>query len=272
MCVAPAALVMRGVLIVMGFAACSSSNAPYDYAHSKGAAIYQDTCQVCHGETGEGGLGPKLRDLDKSVDDLAQVIGQRMPPNAPGQCSGDCATELAQFVHDGLTTKALACPAPVPLPRRLRLLTRREYRATVRDLFGSAAPAMACATATDCTFRDTCTPTGCELTACDGQTFVYDPHGQTIATVHVAGDFNNWASTIAGGGLALARDANGLWVGTFTLGAGHHAYKLVIDESQWIADPRAPASESDGFGGQNSVVDLTCSGGAAIAADPTADF
>lgn len=273
MCVAIAALVMRRALfVVMGFAACSSSNAPYDYAHSKGAAIYQDTCQVCHGETGEGGLGPKLRDLDKSVDDLAQVISQRMPPNAPGQCSGDCATELAQFVHDGLTTQALACPAPVPLPRRLRLLTRREYRATVRDLFGSAAPAMACATATDCTYRDTCTPTGCELTACDGQTFVYDPHGQTIATVHVAGDFNNWASTIAGGGLVLARDANGLWVGTFTLGAGHHAYKLVIDESQWIVDPRAPTSEPDGFGGQNSVVELACGGDAAIAADPTANF
>ncbi len=273
MCVALRAAVMRWALLAVGLAACSSSSSgPYDYAHSKGAAIYQDTCQVCHGETGEGGLGPKLRDLGMSVDDLVQVISQRMPPNAPGQCSGDCATELAQFVHDGLTTQGLACPAPVPLPRRLRLLTRREYRATVRDLFGSAAPAMACATATDCSFRDTCAPSGCEATACDAQTFVYDPHGQAITSVHVAGDFNGWAGTIAGGGLALARDANGLWSGTFTLGAGHHTYKLVIDESLWIADPRAPAGEPDGFGGQNSVVDLACTGTGAVATDPTADF
>ena len=262
------ALIAIGVLA----SACSSGTGSYDYAHSKGAAIYQDTCQVCHGETGEGGLGPVLRDSSKSVDDLAQAIAERMPANAPGQCTGDCATETARFIHDGLTSSALACKAPVPLPRRLRLLTRREYRATVHDLFGDAAPAMACALATDCAYRDTCTPSGCEATACDAQTFVYDPHGQAHTSVHVAGDFNNWPQTIAAGGLALTRDANGLWVGTFAIGAGHHTYKLVLDESQWIADPRAQASEPDGFGGQNSVAELACTGAGALAADPTTGF
>src|SRR5690606_7430553 len=111
---------------------------------SKGAALYQEMCQVCHGEIGEGGLGPPLLDSKKSVDDLERVISERMPANAPGQCTGECASEIAQFIREGLTTKALACNAVPPARRQLRLLTRREYRATVRDLFGDAAPAMAC--------------------------------------------------------------------------------------------------------------------------------
>jgi hypothetical protein len=140
------------------------------------------------------------------------------------------------------------------------LLTRREYRATVRDLFGMEA--MTCARATDCGFRDTCTQGACEATACDAQTFVFDPHGQTHTSVHVAGDFNAWPATIAGGGLALSYSpSTGLWTGTFAIGEGHHLYKLVLDEKDWIADPRDTATASDGFGGQNSVLDLSCASG-----------
>jgi hypothetical protein len=264
---------MRGLLvasIAMGVA-CSGGDGGFDYASSKGAALYQDMCQVCHGETGEGGLGPALRDSDRSVGKLEAIISESMPANAPGQCTGECASELASFIHEGLTTKALACKAVPPARRALRLLTRREYRATVRDLFGEAAPVMACAKASECAYRDTCVTGHCEPTACDAQTFVYDPQGKTLASVHVAGDFNSWSSTIAGGGLALAYDAaTKLWVGTFAIGSGHHVYKLVIDEQQWIADPRAPSSMADGFGGQNSVTDVACAAG--VASDPAAGF
>jgi hypothetical protein len=249
--------------------ACSHDDGGYDYANSKGAALYQEMCQVCHGETGEGGLGPVLRDSKRSVGELERAIADRMPANAPGQCTGECASELAQFIRDGLTSRALACNTVPPSARRLRLLTRREYRATVRDLFGSGAPAMSCARATDCAYRDTCTGGQCEPTACDAQTFVFDPQGRSYASVHVAGDFNQWAATIAGGGLPLVYDASSsLWVGTFTIGSGRHVYKLVLDQAQWISDPRAPASEQDGFGGQNSIVELACSG----SADPIASL
>lgn len=264
---------MRALVVGAILASACSSGGPYDFAHSPGAVTYQDRCQVCHGEAGEGGLGPRLRDRDRDPGDLAKYIAANMPPAAPGSCTGDCARQVADFIHDGLTSSGLSCPAPVPLARRLRLLTRREYKATVRDLFGEAAPAMACARATDCAFHDTCTPGGCEPTACDAQTFVYDPHGQAVHTVHVAGDFNGWAGTIAAGGLALARDANGLYVGTFTLGAGHHAYKLVLDETTWITDPRAPATAPDGFGGQNGTFELACTGDTGgLPADPTTGF
>jgi len=258
--------------VIALLASCSSSgDGAYDYASSKGAALYQDQCQVCHGETGEGGLGPALRDSPRSEGDLAKIIAMRMPANNPGQCTGDCANELAAFIKDGLTTKALACNTVGPGPRRLRLLTRREYRATVRDVFGMTA--MTCARATDCAYRDTCSEGACEATACDAQTFVYDPQGRTLHSVHVAGDFNQWAATIAGGGLALTYSAStGLWSGTFAIGEGSHLYKLVLDEQTWIADPRAPSSAPDGYGGQNSVLALSCSGAQPGAGDPAAGF
>jgi hypothetical protein len=252
---------MRSALLLVAVA-CSGNGGAYDYAHSKGAALYQDQCQVCHGETGEGGLGPALRDSKKSQTDLASIIAARMPANNPGQCTGDCASELAEFIHDGLTSHALSCDGVKPTtPRRLRLLTRREYRATIRDVFGSDAPALTCVRALDCTYRDTCAAGSCNPTACDAQTFVFDPQGQQHKSVHVAGDFNKWPQTIAGGGLALTYSAStGLWVGTFSLGEGQHSYKLVLDEQTWIADPRAPSSAPDGFGGQNSQVTLSCAG------------
>jgi hypothetical protein len=264
---------MRALLVgcvVVGVACSSGGDGAYDYASSKGAALYQQMCQVCHGEAGEGGLGPALRDNDRAVSKLESIISESMPANAPGQCTGECASELAQFIHEGLTTKALACNAVPPARRQLRLLTRREYRETVRDLFGDMAPVMACARATDCAYRDTCTSGQCVPAACDAQTIVFDPHGTTYSSVHVAGDFNGWASTIAGGGFALTYDG-GLWTGTFTVGAGKHLYKLVLNEQQWIADPRAPASESDGFGGQNSVAQVACASGG-LPSDPAAGF
>lgn len=254
-----------GVVTVVWLVACGNDGAPpYDYASSKGAALYREMCQSCHGEIGEGGLGPKLLDTARSHGELRKSIEDRMPANNPGQCAGDCATEVATFIKEGLTTSALRCDAVPPAPRRLRLLTRREYRATVRDLFGARAPAMSCARATDCAFREICDDGSCELSPCDAQTFVFDPQGRTLASVHVAGSFNGWAGTVAGGGLPLAYSAaTGLWAGAFALGEGDHQYKLVLDEREWIADPRAPATAPDGFGGSNSAFALSCTGGEA---------
>lgn len=248
-------------LFVIGCGNDHARSTDDDPLSSKGAQTYAKLCQVCHGETGEGGLGPPLLDTPMSHTALRDVIEARMPANNPGQCTGECADDVASFIRSGLTSQALRCDAVPPGPRRLRLLTRREYRATVRDLFGSGAPAMSCTRATDCAFRDRCSTGTCALSACDTQTFVYDPHGRQLNSVHVAGTFNQWAGTIAGGGLALTKDSAGLWVGTFSLGEGMHQYKIVLDEREWIADPRAPSSSPDGFGGSNSSFALDCAGG-----------
>jgi len=256
-------MLTRGVLVAaLLLAACGSArDAGYDYANSRGAALYQQMCSVCHGEIGEGGLGPTLLDTKRTAPELETAIAMRMPANNPGQCSGDCATDVAAFIKDGLTTRALACDVVPPGPRRLRLLTRREYTASITAVFGGDAPAMACAKPSQCAFRDACDAGTCQASTCDSQTFVFDPQGVTHTSVHVAGDFNHWAQTIAGGGFALTYSAaTGQWSGSFAITPGDHQYKLVLDERDWITDPRAPSTQSDGFGGSNSAFTLACGG------------
>jgi hypothetical protein len=225
--------------------ACAGEGEPaigYDYASSRGGALYGELCAVCHGETGEGGLGPPLQDLARPTDEVAAIIAERMPRNEPGRCTGECATAVAAFVRDGLSSAALRCDQVPPSPRRLRLLTRREYRATVRDLLGVEA-----------------------AVACGDHAFAYDPGDRALTSVHVAGDFNGWSPTLAGG-WPLVRGADGVWRGAFAIGDGRHAYKLVLDEREWVVDPAATASEPDGHGGQNSVLVVACDGAADVAA------
>lgn len=262
------------IVVVLGAlgVGCGNDSAPpspYDYANSRGAARYQEMCQVCHGETGEGGLGPALRDTTASQASLRTTIVETMPANNPGQCDAACADDLAEFIRHGLTSEALRCDAIPPGPRRLRLLTRREYLATVHAVFGDAAPAMTCSRPTDCAYRDTCGSGTCAPASCDAQTFVFDPQGRSLTSVHVAGSFNAWAGTIAAGGLPLVYSAStGQWSGTFAIGEGMHQYKLVLDEREWLADPRSPASVPDGFGGRNSSVTLACTTGGAVSELP----
>jgi len=87
--------------------------------------------------------------------------------------------------------------------------------------------------------------------------FIYDPKGKTLKTVHVAGSFNGWPKTIAGGGWPLTL-SGGFWTATRDLAPGHYAYKFVLDEAQFIPDPADPSSEPDGFGSTNSLLDISC--------------
>ena len=143
-----------------------------------------------------------------------------------------------------------------PPARQLRLLTRREYRNTVRDLFQLADPSLPCAP----------------------HVFVYDAAGKRPVTVHVAGTFNNWAKTIADGGWPLELGANNTtWSLARDLVNGDYAYKFVLDEREWTADPANPRTTDDGQGGKNSVLTIACGGPAdagrpAIPADLTATF
>lgn len=154
---------MRAWCTAVVLAACGNDVRPdssFDVSLGKGAALYRQMCQVCHGEAGEGGIGPALVDTERTHGQLKLAISARMPANNPGQCTGECASEIATFIKHGLTSSALACPSVPPGPRRLRLLTRREYRATVRALLGDDATPMSCTRATDCGYRDTCEATG----------------------------------------------------------------------------------------------------------------
>ncbi|MEL6181663.1 MAG: DUF1592 domain-containing protein, partial [Myxococcota bacterium] len=129
--------------------------------------------------------------------------------------------------------------------RRLRLLTRREYAQTIRDLFHLDDAS--------------------EEQACQPQRFVFDPQGGRYDTVHVAGTFNDWSPTIAGGGWPMVWDAAaGLWVVERALEEGTYAYKFVLNEAEWRQDANNPDAAPDGVGGFNSVVEVTCGQGGVV--------
>ena len=39
-----------------------------------GARVFEENCAVCHGEAGEGGVGPDFRDGDDTEDQLADKL------------------------------------------------------------------------------------------------------------------------------------------------------------------------------------------------------
>lgn len=214
-----------------------------------------EMCAVCHGEAGQGGLGPAL--AGQSGGALAGAIESRMPPNNPDRCTGECATRLADFISHDLQPDALACNETPPGRRQLRLLSRREYQNTIRDLLAPTGSGAACTTTADCGYREDCDAGVCRGQRCDLETFAFVEGAAPPASVHVAGSFNGWAQTPEAG-WPLTRDpATGVWSTTRILPAGRHSYKLVVDGT-WQADPRAPDSEADGFGGSNSVIEVAC--------------
>ena len=69
--------------------------------------------------------------------------------------------------------------------------------------------------------------------------------------VSVVGTFNGWdpeAHPLHG------PDKNGVWTLRLPLSPGQYRYMFVVDGARWMADPNAVASQSDGFGGRNSLL------------------
>lgn len=100
----------------------------------------------------------------------------------------------------------------------------------------------------DAAIPDAGTP---DATPCDYVTFRFT--SATAASVWVTGDWTSWADSPANGAWQMTR-AGDEWTRAGQIGAGRHPYKLIIDGTDWIADPGASEFEDDGFGGQNSVI------------------
>lgn len=232
---------------------------------ARGKKLYGELCASCHGATGEGGVGKSLTGWSKGPFELVKVIDTTMPPTDPSKCTGACAADVAAYVLDVLAKGQTCAASPLP-PRRLRLLARREYEASVRALLDpqqtGASPGAACKGDLDCAFESqSCVGGACVVDPCTLRTFVYAPGGAAPKTVHVAGDFNGWAPTIAQGGWPLAYvPSKGVWVGKHAVEPGAHAYKFVLDEATWVTDPTNPAKGPDGFGGENSLLNVSCQG------------
>jgi hypothetical protein len=214
--------------------------------------------QACVGEIGDGITTPEVdagrprrdawsrgsndgRNVDGSdviapEDGPAPLPDGRMPPPEM-DASVPPVPPPFDGGFDGGAPPPTNCTAP---QRQLRLLTRREYRNTVRDLFQLA------------------TPGG----PCPPQTFVYDPGGKMPAKVHVAGSFNQWAKSVATGGWAMQLGTDKRWTAVRDLPPGDYAYKFVLDESEWVVDPSNPRQADDGQGNKNSLLTVSCGGNA----------
>ncbi len=178
--------------------------------------------------------------------------------------------------------KSEACAERSVGPRQLRLLTRAEYDATARDLLGNAVSwgidAAACTDDTKCAITtESCVAQLCQADPCAVVTFMFAAGGASYDSVHVAGSFNDWAGTVAGGGWPLAYSASlDSWVGKRSVSDGDHTYKIVIDEQTWLTDPNGAGTVEDGLGGLNSMLGVACAGvpdpPMVGAFEPAADF
>ncbi|MBI3991223.1 MAG: glycoside hydrolase family 13 [Candidatus Omnitrophica bacterium] len=69
--------------------------------------------------------------------------------------------------------------------------------------------------------------------------------------VCVTGEFINWAKS----GERLSKEGNGMWSARIGLKPGRYAYKFIVD-GNWRHDPNCCECAPDGFGGENSVVEV----------------
>lgn len=255
-------------LLALG-AGCSGedSGAGPDGDARSGKALYAQMCASCHGAMAEGAIGPALSPWRGTVAELVDGIYGTMPQNDPSACDRTCAEDIAAYLVD----LKQDCGSQ-GLPRRLRLLNRREYNATVRDLFfpsqSPPAAGQACQSDGDCSIgSESCVGGACVADPCNLRTFILPAGGQQHGSVAVAGSFNGWS---AGADWQMAyvpqKDA---YVVKHSLQDGSYPYKFVVDGT-WVTDPQNPTTADDGFGGKNSVVDVTCAGGSSGSSGSTA--
>jgi hypothetical protein len=211
-------------------------------------------------------LGPALDDWSRGEDALAASIDETMPSADPTRCDGPCARGIARYILENFEASRCVEGELTYAPRRLRLLNRREYDATLRDLFApyvGAASGQACADVSACEIgAQRCAAGVCEALPCTTHVFALDLGDRRPGTVHVAGDFNGWAPAPDQGLMMTYLPSRNLWYAEADLGEGDFAYKFVLDGSEWIQDPANPDSVDDGFGGRNSLARVSCAGGA----------
>jgi len=72
--------------------------------------------------------------------------------------------------------------------------------------------------------------------------------------VAVVGDFNNWNRYSYGH--SMRKNPAGVWELTTDLAPGRYQYKFLVNESQWVTDPKAQAKASNQYGTDNSVIEV----------------
>jgi hypothetical protein len=110
-----------------------------------------------------------------------------------------------------------------------------RYRATTTTISSTGVPA---STTSDATARTILV-----------RLVVVEPGAKTVS---VAGDFNGWSPTRT----PLEPSSGGAWTVTIPLEPGRYEYMFVVNGQNWIVDPFAFEKTRDGFGSENSVLDV----------------
>jgi mono/diheme cytochrome c family protein len=267
------------VAVAPGCSGAKGSAASGNGDVSTGKDLYAQMCASCHGKMAEGAIGPALSPWKGTEQTLADAIDGTMPQDNPAACDRTCAEDIAAYIV-GLKQD---CQGEQQ-PRRLRLLNRREYDATVKDLFfpASSPPAMgaSCQSDADCDLAsESCTGGTCVADPCNLRTFVLPANGQTHSSVAVAGSFNGWSPTAGAQWQMTYVPQKDVWALKHTLQNGSYQYKLVVDGNTWLTDPSNPNTQDDGYGGKNSLLTVSCSNGSSAGGsgapanfDPAKDF
>lgn len=119
----------------------STASASSQPAISKtGKELFEENkCNLCHGDNADVDNDAKIHFENYSVESMARAIDATMPKEAfgvsPTSCTIDngCAEKVAEYVMS--LAPSIACGDSVDiLPRRIRMLTTREYGNTINDL------------------------------------------------------------------------------------------------------------------------------------------
>lgn len=74
----------------------------------------------------------------------------------------------------------------------------------------------------------------------------------TAQRVALVGDFsawNHWSHM-------MRKSASGLWETTVELAPGRYQYKFLVNDNQWLTDPKAQVKASNQYGTDNSVIEV----------------
>jgi hypothetical protein len=85
----------------------------------------------------------------------------------------------------------------------------------------------------------------------DTVTFVRFVFVGKAKSVLLVGDFNGWS----GKATAMTQASNGTWTVSVPMTNGRHEYAFVVDGTQWVPDPLAPAN-SDDFDTKSSIISV----------------
>ncbi len=70
-------------------------------------------------------------------------------------------------------------------------------------------------------------------------------------SVKIAGDFTDWEKSP----IDMLPAGEGQWSAVISLTPGRYAYRFIVD-GQWCEDPRCSRHAPNGFGSENSVVEV----------------